>query len=195
MTGTDETWFGLDASLLKGRRCLPGGQSLARLLAEHRSVRNVQDLAPLTIKQILEWADAHKTTTGDWPNKNTGQIPDTDESWARVTNALHQGQRGLKSGTSLAKLLAQHRNVRNILDLSPLTIRQILAWADAHKAATTNWPNQYSGQVTGTDETWAGINAALSRGNRALPGGSTLAKLLKERGARDTNESVQSAIQ
>ena len=179
--GTGETWFGLDASLLKGRRSLPGGQSLARLLAEHRGVRNVQDLAPLTINQILEWADAHKAATGDWPNKNSGQVPDTDESWARVTNALHQGQRGLKGGSSLAKLLAEYRNVRNIMDLSQLSIRQILAWADAHNAATGTWPNRYSGQVTGTDETWAGINAALYRGKRGLLAGSSLAKLLDRR--------------
>jgi hypothetical protein len=82
--------------------------------------------------------------------------------------------------SSLAKLLAEHRSVRNIHDLPSLTIEQILAWADEHKTTTGVWPGKESGAVTGANETWAGINAALSRGNRGLPGGSSLAKLLKQ---------------
>jgi hypothetical protein len=66
------------------------------------------------------------------------------------------------------------------MDLPPLTVEQILTWIDAHKAATGIWPKQKSGPVSGTDETWAGINAALSRGKRGLPGGSSLAHLIKE---------------
>jgi hypothetical protein len=29
-------------------------------------------------------------------------------------------------------------------------------------------------------ETWSGVNAALERGNRGLPGGSSLARLIKK---------------
>jgi len=184
--GTLETWTGIDTALCKGTRGLPPGSTLAKLLAEHRGVRNIHDLAPLTINQILAWADEHKATTGDWPKQNSGQVTDTDETWSGINAVLSLGYRGLPAGSSLAKLLDERRCVRNKQDLPPLTITQILAWADAHKAATGDWPKKNSGQVTGTGETWGGINSALNRGNRGLPAGSSLAKLLSEhRNARE----------
>ena len=182
VTGTDETWLGIDATLRAGRRGLPGGSSLARLLAGgSRGVRNHYDLPHLTIKQILTWADAHKAATGDWPTKSSGQVTGTDESWVRINGALQQGQRGFPGGSSLPKLLSEYRGIRNAQDLPPLTVEQILAWADAHKKVTGHWPSVKSAPPNGTDETWAGINAALNRGNRGLPGGSSLPKLLTER--------------
>jgi hypothetical protein len=151
VTGTDETWAGIQNALREGRRGLPGGSSLAKLLAERRGVRNVQDLPPLTIQQILGWVDAHQLATGRWPNKESGQVTGTEETWAAINTALHRGQRGLSGSSSLADLLAEHRGVRNRKDLPSLAVAQILAWADAHKKKTGNWPKRTSGQVTGTD--------------------------------------------
>jgi hypothetical protein len=67
-----------------------------------------------------------------------------------------------------------------------LTVRQVLAWADAHFAGTRRWPSSESGPVSGAPgETWRGINQALANGYRGLPGGSSLARLLTaERGKR-----------
>jgi hypothetical protein len=178
--GTCETWAGIDAALSRGNRGLPGDSTLARLLAEHRGVRNRMDLPPLSIEQILAWVDAHKVTYGEWPNRQSGQVRGTKETWARINDALLSGYRSFPGGSSLAKLLAEHRGKRNLKDLSPLTIEQILVWVDAYKAATGNWPNMKSGQVTGTDETWAAINHSLRLGYRGFPGGSSLAKLLAE---------------
>ena len=178
---TDETWLGIGVALRNGYRGLPSGSSLAKLLAEHRSVRNVKALPPLTVEQILRWADEQKNTTGKWPNERTGPIADTDETWLGIGNALRKGTRGLPSGSSLAKLLAEHRSVRNENDLPPLTIEQILKWADEHQGVTGKWPGQKSGRVNGTGETWTAINAALGRGLRGLPGGTTLTKLLAAR--------------
>ena len=189
VTGTNETWHAIQHSLLAGRRGFPGGSSLAKLLADHRGVRNVQDLLPLTVEQILAWADAHKAATRDWPNQDLGQVSGTDETWARINTGLQQGQRGLPGGSSLAKLLAEHRGVRNAQELPPLTVEQILVWADAHKAATDDWPNQKSGRVAGTEETWAGINYSLVAGRRGPPGRSSLATLLAEhRGIRNIHD-------
>ena len=186
VSGTDETWVGIETTLSRGSRGLAGGSSLAKLLAEHRSVRNVQGLPSLTVEQILVWADAHKAASGGWPKQKSGEVTGTDETWARIQDALIAGQRGLPGGSSIAKLLAEHRSVRNIMDLPPLTIEQILTWIDAHKTERGDWPNQFSGHVKGTDETWAGINTALRKGRRALPGGSSLAKVLSEqRGLRN----------
>ena len=62
-----------------------------------------------------------------------------------------------------------------------LDVERILRWADAHRTATGSWPDLRSGPVGGADdETWSAIDAALRRGRRGLPGGSSLARLLAE---------------
>jgi hypothetical protein len=63
---------------------------------------------------------------------------------------------------------------------TPLTLAQILAWADAHQARTGRWPVPRSGPVAGVPgESWSGISVALRQGLRGLPGGDTLARLLR----------------
>ncbi|MFM9959788.1 MAG: DEAD/DEAH box helicase family protein [Planctomycetaceae bacterium] len=180
VTGTEESWTRLSGALQQGQRGLPRGSSLAKLLAEHRGVRNQMDLPDLTIEQILVWVDAHKSATGDWPRKDSGQITGTDESWAGINSALKIGFRGLRRGSTLAKLLGDHRGVRNHRALPNLTTEQILVWADAYKMATGEWPKVGSGPVAGTNETWGRIEDALLTGGRGLPGGSSLARLLAE---------------
>jgi DNA-binding NarL/FixJ family response regulator len=67
----------------------------------------------------------------------------------------------------------------------PLTIEQILAWADEHYRRTGSWPTVRSGPVYGAPpgQTWRAIQAALRHGCRGLPGGDSLAQLLRrERG-------------
>jgi hypothetical protein len=44
----------LTAALAKGNSGLPGGSSLTKLLAQHRSVRNVSELPPLRTTFGLE---------------------------------------------------------------------------------------------------------------------------------------------
>src|SRR5579871_3978469 len=46
-----ENWNAIDAALRVGLRGLPGGSSLAQLLAEHHGVRNIMALPPFTIPQ------------------------------------------------------------------------------------------------------------------------------------------------
>jgi hypothetical protein len=63
-------------------------------------------------------------------------------------------------------------------------VARILAWADAHKAATGDWPTSHSGPVWGAPgETWLVVDQALRCGRRGLPAGEGLAGLLRrERG-------------
>src|SRR5258708_15123032 len=79
---------------------------------------------------------------------------------------MQKGCRGLARGSTVAKLLADYRGIRNIKNLGTLDIEEIVAWVDAHKAATGDWPNQKSGPVTGTDELWSTVDTALKAGNR-----------------------------
>src|SRR5262249_37797278 len=109
-----ETWMAVQAALQNGRRGLPGGSTLPRLLAEHRGVRNPRDLPRLTAASILVWADAHYRRTGRWPTSESGPIVDAPgETWRAVDTALKGGWRGQRGGSSLAHLLNKYRRMRS----------------------------------------------------------------------------------
>jgi hypothetical protein len=162
-------------------RKLPRGSSLARLLAGARGVRNVQAVPPLTESQIAEWARRHMKRHGRHPLARSGPIEGTaGETWCGIDNALREGSRGLPGGDTLALFLARRLGVRTLPSVPPLTVATIRAWAEAHRQRTGSWPKVRSGAVADAPgETWGRIERALSRGQRGLPGGSTLARLLR----------------
>jgi hypothetical protein len=183
-----ETWASVNSALARGLRGLPGGSSLAKELARHRGRRNRKGQAPLTVEEILAWADAHHESTGTWPKRSSGPVHAAeDETWGRINDCLVQGGRNLPGGSSLPRLLAEQRGVRNKQDLPRLTVDRILGWVDAHRQRTDGWPTQDSGPVVDAPgETWRGVQMALYQGLRGLPGGSSLAQLLSEmRGVRN----------
>jgi hypothetical protein len=177
-----ETWHKVDRALRLGLRGLVGGSSLARLLARERGVRNLSRVPPLTEAIILSWADEHHQRTGKWPNSLSGAVKAAPgENWKNINQMMHSGGRGWPRGGSLAKLLAERRNAPYRLGRPPLTVEQILTWADAHFERKGRWPGRLSGRVVGAPSgTWVAIDAALKLGFRGLPGGSSLAHLLDE---------------
>ena len=56
------------------------------------------------------------------------------EKWSLIDCDLRAGQRGLSGGSSLAKLLAKKRGLRNPAELPPLTEEQILEAMEASGA-------------------------------------------------------------
>lgn len=178
-----ETWWAVDAALDQGRRGFPGNSSLAQLLAKKRRRRNVRNLSPFTVATILRWADEYHRRTGTWPHERSGPIAQSpDETWLAVDMALRKGLRGLPAGSSLPRLLAQNRGVRNEKDLPRLTMRTIRAWADDHRRQFGRWPRKGSGPVAAApEERWSAIDTALHKGRRGLPGGSSLAMLFADR--------------
>src|SRR5687767_12655234 len=73
---------------------------------------------PLSIDQILAWADEHHARTGDWPNVGSGRVRALEgPRWPTLDAALRKGSRGLPGGSSLARLLAEHRGRPNPQDL------------------------------------------------------------------------------
>ena len=131
INGTDgEKWANIDAVLKTGGRGLEGGSTLAQVLSKLRGVRNIGELPDLTLETILAWSDAHYERTGRWPKHNSGAIVEDGGTWTGVDVCLIQGLRGLPGGSSLAKLLAEHREVRHHLHLPDLTEQQILGWVD-----------------------------------------------------------------
>jgi hypothetical protein len=155
---------------------------LAKLLAKHRKARNRRALPPLSVEQILTWADEHHRRTGQWPNEYSGPVKGAaGETWSAINSALIHGFRGCPGGSSLIRLLAERRGVRNRAGLPHLSTAQILKWVDALHGRTGLWPRQNSGPVhDAPGETWCGINSALRFGGRGLRGGSSLCRLLEK---------------
>src|SRR5262249_46949533 len=79
----------------------------------------------ITIEQVLAWADAHHAATGCWPVKISGKVTTgSDETWARIDNALRKGIRGLAVITSLPRLLNEKRGVPTAGNPAPLTLER-----------------------------------------------------------------------
>ena len=148
-----------------------------------RTVDRVSEQPPLTIAQILEWADEHKAKTGTWPSATSGKVGETNELWILVDQALRLGSRGLSPGSSVAKLLSMLRGKPNRKSLPRLAFPQILKWADDHFRVHRKWPSNRDGRIGATHETWQNVAAAMRIGGRGLPRAITLADLLaQERG-------------
>lgn len=59
LAAVGEIWHAINEALRNGHRGLPGGLSLAKLLAAHRGKRNRKDLPLLTEGAIAALADIH----------------------------------------------------------------------------------------------------------------------------------------
>jgi hypothetical protein len=106
------TWQVVDAALRKGRRGLPGGASLAKLLAEERGRKHFLAPTPLTLEQILHWVETFHESTRSWPTQYSGPVAEVDgETWLALDAALKKGARGLPVRTTLTRLVRLYRNV------------------------------------------------------------------------------------
>ena len=169
-------WSSINTALMQGFRGFRGGSSVAKLLAKHRGVRPGRGPSTLTLNKIITWADEHRRRTGEWPTHKSGPIEGTEElNWRKVDNALRLGLLGMSGASSLSRLLAERRGKRNKRNVPPLTIPQIVAWADSHHKRMCRWPQAESGPVPRSNgETWGGINGALIQGTRGMAGGDSV---------------------
>jgi len=217
-----ETWAKINDALIDGRRGLPGGQSLPQLrqqLLDEGTLLPVPTKAPkaqgeptkrrrsdrpsLTVNLILSWADEHFALHGKWPQtkNNTAVTGHPGESWHALDMALRTGGRDLEAGTSLANLLQNHRGVLNTKNQPTLTIENILLWSDRHFELHGRYPEMRDEKIDMVpNETWSAVNRALRDGTRGLPGGSTLAQLLKvernlRNGARLNNLRIETILE
>jgi hypothetical protein len=135
----------------------------------------------LTRGKLLALIDLYWRQTGRTPTQRSGPVqPGWKLTWKAVETSLRQGYHGLPGGESLAQLLAEYRGIRNRGRLARLTIEQILLWAEAYYRRTGRWPTIRSGPVPeAPGETWSGLDAALKKGCRGLPGGMSLAKVIR----------------
>lgn len=139
-------------------------------------------------KQIVSWIkDYINENNGKYPNKDSGQIEGTTETWSGINNALMTGSRGMIGKSSLAKFMESHFvDYRNQKNLPNLSIPEILKWGDIFFDLHGRYPRQNDGQISGTSETWKIIDHALRAGKRGLTKGYSLSKLFQEkRGCRN----------
>ena len=123
---------------------------------------------PLSLTQLLTWADRHRRLAGRWPTAASGPVGAAPgETWQALNRALVRGSRGLAGGSSLAAVLAEHRGRRNKAATPPLREEQILLWADRHYRRTGRWPTAAAGPVAeAPGENWKALASALYAGNR-----------------------------
>jgi hypothetical protein len=148
-----------------------------------RPKRLRRKITPLSVPLILSWVDDHHQRIGNYPKRLDGVVlAAPHEDWLNVDQALRKGLRSLPKGSSLAKLLRDHRLDRHPRLPPPLSEDLIVRWAQLHYRTHGDWPTQHSGTVDNQPaETWAGIDRALRVGCRGFPGGDSLAKLLQRR--------------
>ena len=102
------------------------------------------------------------------------------QTWMGIDVALRFGWRGLAGGSSLTRLLVEAGLLPKRKPRPPLQVERILPWAAAEYQSTGKWPTLESGRVRAApEESWKQINWHLQRGGRGLPGGATLAGVLR----------------
>ena len=175
-----------------------GGAFLSEVPVTHAELHELRkclrrlNAAPLTVDWILAKADEYHDARGEWPCEGSGPIDGTDQNWPAVDAALRVGCRGLPGGSSLAKLLEEHRGVKPRRPAMRLTIEWVLARADEYHDATGEWPRILSGPIADTGLTWSGVDAAAQRGCRAFPVDLLVKLLAEHRGIRrDLNRGIK----
>jgi hypothetical protein len=172
-------WSAVNAAIQTGHRGCPAVPPWPASWPPAGVSGTARPWPPLTVRQIQRWADAHRKRTGTWPHHHAelGAITGSNaEPWLGVDSALRAGARGFPGGSSLARVRAEHRGVRNTPDLPPLTPSYCLAWADFHER-TGRWPRQkdWREPIPAPDGgTWGNVNQAVALALRGLPGGSSL---------------------
>jgi hypothetical protein len=94
-----ETWQYIEGALIKGRRGLNAGSSLAKLLARRHRKRSRLALPDLNPDDIEAWSRSYFARRGVWPGFSQGGIVDEapEESWRNIDAAFEHGRRGLST--------------------------------------------------------------------------------------------------
>lgn len=177
-----DTWADYHLWLKFRMKGLTAGMSLPRFLSLNLGAPYKHREDELTEDFICERANDHKTRTGYWPKHTSGKVHGgaDGDTWSVYNHSLSRGKRGLPGGSSLADLLDRRFGVTNYHNKPNLSDGLIIRIAASHFMSTNRWPTQHSGPVEGghPGDTWLGYHRALADGNRSLPGGTTLSKLL-----------------
>lgn len=112
--GRQETWSSVNQCLRKGLRGLTGGSSIYNIAERLSGIVSRNRCANLNILIILASVARYHLTHREMPRPSSGDASNyfhmNGESWRNIDTSLRQGLRGLKCGSSLVKIIAQHFN-------------------------------------------------------------------------------------
>src|SRR5262249_15500932 len=119
----------------------PPSSATALVRTSSKGSRVPRSALPRSIEQILAWADAHPTRTGQWPSANSGPVVEAPgETWNASNLALGSGKRRLPGGAPRARLLSRH---------GPLFARSGRSWNPAEDELVRTLPPQEAARQTG----------------------------------------------
>jgi hypothetical protein len=177
-----ETWSHVAKAMQSGSRGLRRRSSLVKLLSQKRPDLYRRRGIPLKRSEILDWITAHHELTGALPTPQSGPVRDQPgETWAAIDASLRSASRGLRGRETLQELLDRHYVPPYPGCGEPLTEATIIRWAKEFKKRVGRQPTSKSAYTDPSrTEQWSVIDIALREGLRGLPGGSSLAKLLRD---------------
>lgn len=164
-------WIAINASLRQGSRGLPGGSSLQIL----RIKMTGESQKILSEEAIWKWMQDYFVNYGDWPRSNSKDRVE-GMTWDAVNKSMKKGRWGLVAGSSLMKL--RERMMRDSLPV--FTEDMISEWMLEHFNKHQIWPSVDT-VIDPPFKTWRQIDDSLIHGRCGLPGGSSIAKLRKQR--------------
>jgi hypothetical protein len=103
----DETWSALDDALRFGRRDLPKGMTLVKLLELHFDRPRLIANTDLDLPTLKGWAKQFHKLHGEYPRRKgeTRPVPGAPkEKWSAIISCLYKGGRGLPSGLTIRDL-------------------------------------------------------------------------------------------
>ena len=107
------------------------------------------------------------TNNGRWPRRTDSPIAAmASEIWEAIDHSLEVGGGGLPTGSSLPKLLAEHRDYRNLKAIPLYSVKQILRWADAFHKRHGRCGGVKEGAIEdapGETETWNAVGSGSAR--------------------------------
>ena len=176
--GIKITWSGIDKCLRDGFRGLPGGSSLSKLRQEHLTGIETGLTEDLIVKAMKDYFEDHANHPSD-KSGDASKYIGFKITWRAVDARLREGGRGLPRGSSLSKLRQEHLTGIETFLTEDLIVQAMKDYHEEH----SKHPSVKSGDASkcfGFKITWASVNDCLRRGNRGLPGKSSLAILKKK---------------
>lgn len=180
-------WCTIDAALKNGRRSLPGGSSLTKLIIENfpgSKPRTRRGKYKITVEMLEKYIFEFFEQNQHYPNSVTQELISNEifgKSWKDIDVCLRNGKIiGLEEKSSLIKFTNDHFGDVNKASVGTLYVKNVVKYL-------TNFYNKYdyypsaieNKEVTGgpTYLTWNKIHKALYHGYYGLPGGSSLAEV------------------
>lgn len=173
-------WRSVDAALREGFNGLPGGSSLAQILAPFK------EDASYTEEMIIKTAKAFHARTGEWPHQQSGLIEDAplangERTWRSVDSALRRKGNGLVEQSSLFQLLAPSKRAFPSRNEALYSNERIIETAKNYYKRTGEWPTAHTtgliedAPIADGNMKWPNLDSRIARRSN---GQLSIAKLL-----------------